>query len=144
MLQRIIEKCREIGNKDGKYYHISLGKYYHISLDMMNKKAPKELVKYAENMLGGIDYVVLNHVVQYHFDEWLGSSDNLTTLERTFTINFNSYVSIASHAMPRLELSRGSIIVMSSIGGRMPVPLLATYIATKHALQVRWLMYIRI
>ena len=127
-LQQVIEKCRQIGKKDGKYEFIAL--------DMLDKEAPSKLVNYAENVLGGIDYVVLNHVMLYHIYEWLGTEQNITTLERTFTVNFNSYVGIASHSMPHLELSKGSIIVMSSITGKVPFGLVAPYVATKHALQV--------
>ncbi len=127
-LQQVIEKCRELGNEEGKYYHISL--------DMSDKEAPLKLVKYAEKVLGGVDIVVLNHVLPYNFGNWLGSPENITELERTFTVNFNAYVNIASQAMRHLELSRGSIIVVSSLCGRLPFPRLASYTATKHALQV--------
>ena len=95
-LQKVIERCREIGHKNGKYYYISL--------DMMNKNAPLELVKNAESVFGGIDIVVLNHIIQTPLGEWLGTEENFNALERTFTVNFNSYVSIASHAMHHLEL----------------------------------------
>ncbi len=132
-LQQVIDKCREIGNKEGKYYHISL--------DMADKEAPFKLVNYAEEVLGSIDYVVLNHIIPYDFGEWIGSRENLTLLERTFTVNFHAYVSIASHAMRQLELSEGSIIVVSSINGRFPFPRMASYTATKHALQVSQLIY---
>ncbi len=50
-LQQVIERCRDVGDEDGKYYHISL--------DMADKEAPLNLVKYAEKVLGNIDYVVL-------------------------------------------------------------------------------------
>ncbi len=41
-LQKVIEKCREIGNKEGKYHYVSL--------DMMDQDAPLKLIKYAENI----------------------------------------------------------------------------------------------
>ncbi len=83
-----------------------------------------------------IDYVVLNHILSYHIGRWVGTKENFTQLERTFTVNFNSYVSIASHAMHHLELSNGSLIVVSSATAKFPVPYWAPYVASKHALQV--------
>ena len=83
-LQQVIEKCKEIGKENGKYYFISL--------DMVDPEAPSELIKYAVNVLGRIGYVVLNHVIEYHFGDWLGSQENLTALERTFTVNFNASI----------------------------------------------------
>ncbi len=127
-LQKVIDKCREIGNKEGKYYYVSL--------DMMDQEAPLKLVKYVENIFDKIDYVVLNHILSYHIGRWVGTNENFTQLERTFTVNFNSYVSIASHAMHHLELSNGSLIVVSSATAKFPVPYWAPYVASKHALQV--------
>ncbi len=127
-LQQVIEKCKGIGTENGKYFYVPL--------DMLDKEAPLKLVLYAESVLAGIDYVVLNHIVPYNLGKWIGSQENFTSLERAFSVNFNSYVSIASHAMGHLELSNGSIIVVSSIVGRCPGPYLAPYAATKHALQV--------
>ncbi len=87
-LQQFIEKCKEIGDKNGRYYYISL--------DMIDRESPAKLINYAANVLGRIDSVVLNHVFPYHFGEWLGSEENFTSLERTFSVNFHSYVGIAS------------------------------------------------
>ncbi len=127
-LQQVIEKCIEIGPQNGKYYYVSF--------DMMDKEAPLKLVQYAESVLGGIDYLVLNHILSYDIGKWVGSKQNFTTLERTFSVNFNAYVSIASHALRHLEASRGSIIVMSSIMGKFPQVFAAPYSASKFALQV--------
>ncbi len=127
-LQIVIEKCKEMGNKNGKYYYVSL--------DMMDQEAPLKLIEYAENVFDRIDYVVLNHILSYHIGKWLGTNENFTALERTFTVNFNAYVSIASNAMRNLELSNGSLIVVSSIAGKFPIPDWAPYVASKYALQV--------
>ncbi len=94
---------------------------------MMDPEAPSELIRHAVNVLGRIDYVVLNHVIEYHFGDWLGAHENVTALERTFSVNFNAYVSIASHAMSHLELNKGSVIVMSSIAGRLTWPCMTPY-----------------
>ncbi len=128
-LKQVIEKCKEIGHENGKYHFISL--------DMEDQEAPLKLVEYAKKTFGAIDYFVLNHITSYHYGEWLGSKDNFTRLERTFTVNFNSYVSIASHATDLLEESKGSLIVISSVTGKMPFPYVVPYVTSKHALQVQ-------
>ncbi len=101
----------------------------------MNQKAPENLVKYAERVLGGIDHLVLNYAYTYHIGEWLGRKENFTMLERTVGVNFNAFVSIASHAMPHLESSKGSVIVMSSLYGKMTSPFTSHYTASKYALE---------
>ncbi len=131
-LKQVVEKCKEIGRKNGKYHFISL--------DMLDEGAPLKLINHAEKTLGSIDYVILNHALPYHLGEWLGSDDNFTALEKTFMANFNSYVRIASHTTRLLEESRGSLIVMSSTAGKMPMPYIAPYSASKHALQVIYLL----
>ncbi len=127
-LKQVIEKCKEIGNKHSKYHFISL--------DMEDKEAPLKLVEYAKKIFGGIDYFVLNHITSYHYGEWFGTKDNFTRLERTLAVNFNSYVSIASHARDLLEESKGSLIVISSVVGKMPCPYVVPYVTSKHAIQV--------
>ncbi len=126
-LQNVIEKCREFGTKNGKYDYVSL--------DMLDQEAPSKLVSYAERVLGGIDYLVLNHVYPYHIGEWLGTKENFTRLNGNLEVNFNTYVGIASHAMPHLEFSRGSIIVMSSASGKVVTPFWSHYTASKFALE---------
>ena len=71
----------------------------------------------AEAKLGGIDYLVLNHILNIDMGEWQGSSLNLTLLQSILDVNFNAYVHLASHALPALEKSGGSIIIMSSLAG---------------------------
>ena len=102
----------------------------------MDQDAPSNLVKYAESVFHGIDYVVLNHLLSYDFGAWIGTEKNFTTMERSFAVNFNAYVRIASLAIPHLEKSRGGIIVMSSIFGKAPAAFATPYTTVKHALQV--------
>ena len=125
-LQQVIEKCKEIGNKNGKYFHIS----FDMSVDGV---APIALIKYAENVLGSLDYVVLNHAESYLGGHWPGSE------ERTRKISLSSYNRIASYATRHLEESRGSLIVVSSssTAGKIPLPFMTAYGAAEHIFQVR-------
>ena len=68
-------------------------------------------------MLGGIDYLVLNHIITVPLGEWKGSPYDLHLMQQIFDVNFKAYVHLASHALPALERSNGTIIVMSSVAG---------------------------
>ena len=69
--------------------------------------------------LGGLDQLVLNHIILLNLWHWDGSKDNLTLIDKVLKVNFQSYVYLASHALPHLEQSSGSIIVVSSFAGKL-------------------------
>ena len=71
----------------------------------------------AETKLGGIDYLVLNHIIIIPLGMWKGSTDNLTKMDKIVDVNYKSYVHLTSHALPLLEKSQGSIVVVSSLAG---------------------------
>ena len=48
---------------------------------------------------------------------WKGSTDNLTKMDKIVDVNYKSYVHLTSHALPLLEKSQGSIVVVSSLAG---------------------------
>ena len=63
---------------------------------------------------------MLNHdVVQ--FGKWMGTPDNVTDLQKTMDVNFYAYIMTASHALPALKKSRGSIIVLDSNMGKSSI-----------------------
>ena len=67
--------------------------------------------------LGGVDILVLNHILPHNMGQWLGSGQNLTLMDTLFDVNYRAYVYLASHALDELERTCGSIIVVSSIAG---------------------------
>ncbi|KAL5019517.1 hypothetical protein ScPMuIL_002409 [Solemya velum] len=126
VLQQVTDKCRSIGHPDGKYLHLAA--------DMSNMSSTEEVIKEASARLGGIDILVLNHILKINMATWEGSAANLTLLDKIFDVNFKSYIHLSSHALPHLQTSRGSIVVISSIAGKMGLPALSMYSATKFAL----------
>ena len=76
------------------------------------------MLQEAVNQLGGLDVIVLNHILPHNLAPWLGTKDNLTLASDILTVNFRSYVYLASAALPWLRESHGRIIVMSSLSGR--------------------------
>ena len=60
----------------------------------------------AEAKLGGIDYLVLNHILNIDMGEWQGSSLNLTLLQSILDVNFNAYVHLASPCVASIREKR--------------------------------------
>ncbi|KAJ7412264.1 hydroxysteroid 11-beta-dehydrogenase 1-like protein [Willisornis vidua] len=80
---------------------------------------------------GGLDYLVLNHIGRTRFQMWTGDVEYTRWLMQ---VNFFSYVELTTAALPTLEQSRGSLVVVSSVAGKIPTPFTTSYSATKFAL----------
>lgn len=125
-LKQVIKRCEELGDSTRQYL-------YHVA-DMSDMSATETLIKKAEEGLGSIDYLVLNHIVLTYMGQWLGSRENFTGLSNTVDVNFLSYAHLASHAIQPLQKTNGSIIVISSVAGRVAQPYSISYSASKFAL----------
>ena len=64
---------------------------------------------------------MLNHIYPHPLARWTGSRDDLSLLQTLLDVNLQSYVHLASAALPWLQQSAGSIIVMSSLAGTLVV-----------------------
>ncbi|KFW06087.1 Hydroxysteroid 11-beta-dehydrogenase 1-like, partial [Eurypyga helias] len=80
---------------------------------------------------GGLDYLVLNHIGVTRFQMWAGDVEYTRWLMQ---VNFFSYVALATAALPTLEQNKGSLVVVSSLTGKIPTPFTTSYSATKFAL----------
>ncbi|HEX8051869.1 MAG TPA: SDR family oxidoreductase [Thermoleophilaceae bacterium] len=56
-------------------------------------------------------------------------------LRRQLEINFVGHVAVTQALLPALRRSRGRIVFMGSIGGRVGQPFISAYTASKHALE---------
>uniref|UniRef100_A0A3P9ADD6 Hydroxysteroid 11-beta-dehydrogenase 1-like protein n=1 Tax=Esox lucius TaxID=8010 RepID=A0A3P9ADD6_ESOLU len=121
VLQQVVEKCQVLGAQ----------KALHIAADMANPSDPERVVKFAVDKLGGLDYLVLNHIGPSPFAMWDGDVEHTRWLMQ---VNFLSYLQMAKTALPVLEQSKGSIVVVSSLLGKMCSPFVAPYSSTKFAL----------
>ncbi|KFW84564.1 Hydroxysteroid 11-beta-dehydrogenase 1-like [Manacus vitellinus] len=81
--------------------------------------------------VGGLDYLVLNHIGMTHFQMWTGDVEYTRWLMQ---VNFFSYVALTTAALPTLEKNRGSLVIVSSLTGKIPTPFTTSYSATKFAL----------
>ncbi|XP_070559672.1 hydroxysteroid 11-beta-dehydrogenase 1-like protein isoform X2 [Ptychodera flava] len=120
LLKEVSKKCIELGAQEAHY----------LPMDMAKVNDTGRLIVEAEKKLGGLDYLVLNHAL-YYWELWDG---NIEKLQNIMNVNFMSFVSLASKALPMLTKTNGSIVVVSSAAGMVGIPAITSYCATKHAL----------
>ncbi|NXN78101.1 DHI1 dehydrogenase, partial [Bombycilla garrulus] len=120
-LQKVVERCLELGAASARY----------ISGSMDSPSLPREVLREAENTWGGLDMLILNHIGQSGFTYFSGDVGHVRKL---MEINFVSYVALTTARGSMLKESEGSIVVVSSMAGRIAIPFTAPYSATKFAL----------
>lgn len=76
--------------------------------------------------------LVLNHF-QPFYEFWNENSD-LNNVPQSFAVNTISYINIATLFLPGLQKTNGSILVVSSFVGVVPIPRTSTYCGNKYAL----------
>ncbi|XP_029002758.1 hydroxysteroid 11-beta-dehydrogenase 1-like protein [Betta splendens] len=121
VLQQVVEKCLSLGAQKAVY----------VAADMADEAQPEKVVDFALEKLGGLDYLVLNHIGSTTFSMWDGDVEHMRWLMKA---NFFSYVQMAWRALSALEQSKGAVVVVSSLLGRIPTPFMAPYTTSKFAL----------
>ncbi|XP_025893553.1 hydroxysteroid 11-beta-dehydrogenase 1-like protein B [Nothoprocta perdicaria] len=122
-LKQVAKKCLALGASSAR----------HIVADMSDLTAAQKVIEDVGNSLGGLDYLVLNHVGgSEYFGPFKG---DMAAVSRSMTINFLSYVQLTISALSMLQESQGSIIVVSSVSGRIGSPFTLSYSAAKFALE---------
>ncbi|XP_061459087.1 hydroxysteroid 11-beta-dehydrogenase 1-like protein B [Rhineura floridana] len=122
-LQEVVQKCLDLGASSAWY----------VVADMSNLTSAQQVVEETKTVLGGLDLLVLNHVKVYTgLHPFQGDMESVIS---TMTVNFFSYVQLTVSALSALNESRGSIIVISSMSGRIPSPFSVVYSSTKFALE---------
>ncbi|XP_009297199.1 hydroxysteroid 11-beta-dehydrogenase 1-like protein [Danio rerio] len=120
-LKKVTQKCEKLGAK----------KIMYVTGDMSDPADPERVLKYTIEKLGGLDFLVLNHVGNTNVGLWNRDADHVRSLMQ---VNFVSYVQMAGAALPVLETSGGSIIVVSSLAGKIASPFVTPYSSTKFAM----------
>ena len=72
----------------------------------------------AVRRLGGVDILVLNHILPIPLGMFDGSPQNLSLTDAVLDVNFKAYVHLTSHALPHLVAANGSLVVVSSLAGK--------------------------
>ncbi|XP_077164901.1 hydroxysteroid 11-beta-dehydrogenase 1-like protein A [Paroedura picta] len=123
VLEKVVQKCLELGASSAGY----------VGADMSNLTSAQKVIEETKNKLGGLDYLVLNHVGGVSgLEKFRG---NMEIVKSSITVNFLSYVQLTSSALHMLQESEGSIIVISSMAGRIGSPFITAYSAAKFALE---------
>ncbi|XP_069489382.1 11-beta-hydroxysteroid dehydrogenase 1-like [Ambystoma mexicanum] len=120
-LKKVVSKCLELGAASAQY----------IAGSMDNMEFAERVVKEAEKVLGGLDFLILNHIGQTYFNYFDGDVGHVRKL---LEINLLSYATMTVAALPMLKESGGSIIVVSSMAGKVALPFTVPYTTTKFAL----------
>ncbi|XP_070271999.1 hydroxysteroid 11-beta-dehydrogenase 1-like protein isoform X3 [Myotis yumanensis] len=120
-LQKVVGNCRKLGAP----------KVFFIAADMASREVPELVVQFALDKLGGLDYLVLNHLGAAPAGTRAHSAQGTSWLMQ---VNLLSYVQLTSLALPSLTDSKGSLVVVSSLLGRVPASFSSPYSAAKFAL----------
>jgi short-subunit dehydrogenase len=106
-----------------------------ISADLSTENTSNYVIGRAVELMGGIDYLVLNHIANSQYGLWT-SHPSHDFLSKMFDVNTFSYIWMTTAALPFLQKSpHGQVVVVSSFAGWVGVPFTATYSSTKHALR---------
>ncbi|XP_039551856.1 corticosteroid 11-beta-dehydrogenase isozyme 1-like [Passer montanus] len=120
-LQNVVQRCLELGAASARF----------VSGTMEDTAFAQHVVREAQSSLGGLDMLILNHVGASYFGFFDGDVEHVRKL---LEINFLSYVAMTTSALPMLKESQGSIVVVSSMAGKVGFPFTVPYSATKFAL----------
>jgi len=121
-LDATAERCRGLG-----------GEATAVSGDVTNLEDCRRLVETAVDEYGGVDVLVANAGVSM----WAKFEDVTDTsmYRKLIDVNYMGVVNCVHPALPHLKERRGVIAAISSIQGKIPVPLHSGYVASKHAVQ---------
>ena len=105
---------------------------YALPADLSDREAATAAVEQAIELLGGLDVVISNAgaVVFGHFLE-VDPDD----FDRAVDVTFGGAVNLIRAALPELRERRGTLIAVSSMMARLPLPAFSSYTASKHALR---------
>uniref|UniRef100_A0A3P9B656 Hydroxysteroid (11-beta) dehydrogenase 1-like a n=1 Tax=Maylandia zebra TaxID=106582 RepID=A0A3P9B656_9CICH len=99
-------------------------KAFYIAADMANEADPDKVVDYA-----------LENPFSMWKGMWITPNETMLIHECFFVkVNFFSYIQMAWKALPSLEQNKGSLVVVSSLLGKITSPFVAPYSSTKFAL----------
>ncbi|MGB8330285.1 MAG: SDR family oxidoreductase, partial [Polyangiales bacterium] len=104
-----------------------------VRTDVANEEDCRSLIDQAVSRFGNLDVLINNAGISMstRFD----GVDDLSIFERLMRVNYLGTVHCTYHALPHLKRSRGLIVGISSLQGKLGFPLSTGYAASKHAMQ---------
>ncbi|MDA1080953.1 MAG: SDR family oxidoreductase [Gemmatimonadetes bacterium] len=124
-LERVATRCRSASGRTDDAILV-------VPCDVTDRTQCESLVASAVAAFGGID-VLVNNAGQ---GMW-GRADEVSDLsiyEAMLRVNYLSAVWLTLAALPHLKTSRGRVLAVGSLSGKIGVPLRSGYAAAKHAL----------
>lgn len=106
-----------------------------VDIDLSTSESSKLLINKSIEMMGTIDYLILNHITSSHYGTWLEDNQKEEDfISEMFHVNTFSYIWLATAAMDALKKNNGKIAIVSSLASHIGIPRTSIYAATKHAL----------
>jgi len=124
VLEKVKHECLKLGALSCDYE----------TADMSDLSQAKKVIEKSIQFLGGIDFLVLNHIMRTLTLEWTNSEENLRYLDESIKVNYLSYIHLSSAAHQYLTKSSGHLVVVSSMAGELDTLNTTAYGATKAAL----------
>ncbi len=103
----------------------------HLSYDLTNTNNHKEILEEIIKKFGRVD-VLINNAGVGLYERWENTKDE--DLRYIFELNFFSVVSLTKASLPSIKETKGTVINVSSVAGKLYVPFMGGYSSTKFAL----------
>ncbi len=109
------------------------GKALPVVGDVTREHDCSALVEKTLSSFGGIDYLIANAGISM----WapFADVDDLQVFRKLVEVNYLGAVNCIHYALPHLLASKGMVVAITSIQGKIGVPLHTGYVGSKHALQ---------
>ncbi len=107
------------------------GEAFTVAADVTDREALAAAIENAVAELGGLD-VLVTSAASLSFGRFTETDPE--DFERTLDTVLGGTVETIRASLPHLERSRGAVVAVGSIAGRMPLPGMAAYTASKHGL----------
>ena len=109
------------------------GKALSVVGDVTSEHDCNALVEETLSSFGGIDYLIANAGISM----WapFADVDDLQVFRKLVEVNYLGAVNCIHYALPHLIASKGMVVAITSIQGKIGVPLHTGYVGSKHALQ---------
>ena len=103
----------------------------HLSEDLTNKENLENIVNKTIEKFNRID-VLINNAGIGLYESWENTKDE--DLRYLFELNFFSVVNLTKLSLPYLKQTKGTVINVSSVAGKLYVPYMGGYCTSKYAL----------